>query len=670
MILRQTVNLAKVARQSEKPLTSNDLVIALAVDQDTGQPRYILQLDATHRGSKCNCKCPSCDLPLVAVNAAKTKFKKRPHFRHPEGASRERCAIVSARKALEEMFYKQDKIILPRRRRSKSIEGLSGRFFDAWVERPTETVRINECTFRDETAAVLLLDDGRQLLVQLVGKGEVSQQEKDEVLLAKIELEVDDPDIAMMPPEEIFARLKLAWSNACWIQHWEDNNLDHLAETKALESAVASLDWLDPEKLSDQMTPAERRETLLHREVKVILEREKRIRLPKLYVEAQLQPENGSVDRKVWSAPESEVSLTSVELEVHLGCSVPDVIATWVDSNGQTHSIFIEVTVTNPIGNERIDRLSSFGFPVLEIDIGRMGGIVTREEFTQLVVDEIAGKRWLYHPTLAQEEQNLLIHMKREAEEAIKIAQERQKILDIPAADWGQQFLMVFRQRWNEQLALDNGAPNTEWQKAQDALLEAMRALEMHDYPMAPLMDQHPLRMIIARILSIKHDTGVEYKFDNAWSVINAIRCDRGNESLMWHTLFLIAVRIYRPVFNAEQMKKFVQWREDIKASLENEETKYIRDTIYDRLLGLLFPEMRPALSKAFGTPLQILEKDYDILDAPPTQQLVQFRAPADAFLHGRAFDEWAKRNPDAAKAWLDSPVGKARQHQRGNRKK
>jgi hypothetical protein len=82
--------------------------MAWAVDQDTGQPRYILQLDAAHRGGKSNCKCPSCDLPLVAVNAAKTVFLKRPHFRHPEGAAREHCVIVAARKALAEMFGKQE----------------------------------------------------------------------------------------------------------------------------------------------------------------------------------------------------------------------------------------------------------------------------------------------------------------------------------------------------------------------------------------------------------------------------------------------------------------------------------------------------------------------------------------------------------------------------------
>lgn len=57
-------------------------------------------------------------------------------------------------------------------------------------------------------------------------------------------------------------------------------------------------------------------------------------------------------------------------------------------------------------------------------------------------------------------------------------------------------------------------------------------------------MDRTPLRTIIARILSIQRGIGIEYKFDNAWGVINAIQCDQGAR-LRWHTLYLIALRAY-----------------------------------------------------------------------------------------------------------------------------
>lgn len=640
--------------------------MAWAVDQGTEKPRYILQLDAAHRGGKSNCKCPSCDLPLVAVNAAKAVFQKRPHFRHPEGAARERCVIVAARKALAEMFGQQERIVLPRRRRSRNVEGLSGRYFDAWVERPSESVGVNECTFRDEASAIMTLDNGRRLVVQLIGRGEVTRLDGDEALLARIELEVDDPAVAMMSPEEIFERLELAWSAACWTQHWSDVDLDRDAEAKARASAADALDWLDQADSPNETGPVEWRETLLHREVKAILEREKRIRLPGLFVEALWQRSSGFVDTRTWSGPASEVALTSVELEVHLGCSVPDVIATWVDDDGWTHSILIEVTVTNPIGDERIYRLSSFGFPVLEIDIGRMGGVVTREEFTRLVVDEVAGKRWLFHPTLNEEQGHLLAVMKRESDELDAAARKRQEILNVSAAEWGQRYLRALRQRWHEQLAAGDGTPGGEaWRKAQDALLEAANALEAHGYPIASMMDQSPLRGIITRILSIHCGTGVEYKFDNAWAVINAIRCDRGEASLKWHTLYLIAVRIYEPTTTPEQGQKIAKWRETVKSSIENEEPMYVRDTVYDRLLGLLFPEMRSALNKPFGTPLQILEKDYDAAEDLPEPPPAQFWSSDEALLSGKEFTAWARRHPDAATTWLNSPAGSAYQEQR-----
>ena len=76
-----------------------ELVMAWARDSVTGQPRYIGEIDAHHRGSKCGCECPSCGLPLIAVNAAKEEVQRRPHFRHPEGAQRDDCAILAARTA-------------------------------------------------------------------------------------------------------------------------------------------------------------------------------------------------------------------------------------------------------------------------------------------------------------------------------------------------------------------------------------------------------------------------------------------------------------------------------------------------------------------------------------------------------------------------------------------
>jgi hypothetical protein len=183
--------------------STRDLVMAWAVDRDTRRPRYIGQIDKDHGGGKCNCNCPSCNLELIAVNAGKLVWEIRPHFRHPPGAAREKCIIVAARKALEEMFTSQQQVVLPRRSRSGSVEGLSGKYFTAWVHHPAEPVGIVGCSFEDETRAILTLDDGRRLTVGLLGRGQVSRNGDDATLMAAIEIRVDDPAIAMMAPEDM-----------------------------------------------------------------------------------------------------------------------------------------------------------------------------------------------------------------------------------------------------------------------------------------------------------------------------------------------------------------------------------------------------------------------------------------------------------------------------------
>ena len=103
-----------------------ELVMAWPRDIETGEPRYIGEIDAEHRGGKCGRECQSWRLPLIAVNAAKDKVVRRPHFRYPEGAQRDECAILAARAAAMRLLVEEGVIELPRRRMSATAEGLSG----------------------------------------------------------------------------------------------------------------------------------------------------------------------------------------------------------------------------------------------------------------------------------------------------------------------------------------------------------------------------------------------------------------------------------------------------------------------------------------------------------------------------------------------------------------
>lgn len=510
------------------------------------------------------------------------------------------------------MFGRLERIVLPRRRRSREIEGLSGIYHDAWIERPAESVHVSDCAFTDEANAILTLENGRRLHVQLVGRGEVANNsEHENRLTACIEIQADDPAVANMDPEEILSRLQLVWNNGCWVRHWADDEMDAEAEALAIAKAIDTFDWLDTGDMPDDLSPAERRETLLHREVKAILERERRIRVPELKAEAEWLRANGFPDKRTWSSPDVELRLSSVELEVHLGHSVPDVVASWIEEDGWSHSMLIEVTVTNTITDERIERLSSLGLPVLEVDISRMGGTVTRDELTRLVLDEVAGKRWLHHPVIEEERAHLFVLMKQEETRATEVERQQQAILDVPAVEWGKRYLDALRRRWQEQLPFGEGMPDTVgWRQAQADVLEAIRGLDAHGYP-ASLLDEHPLRKVIARILSLHDSTSIEYRTD-VWGVINAILCDQG-QAKKWHTLYLIALRLYPQTLTEDRREKVAAWRNSVVYSIHEGLEIHVRETTYDRLIALLFPKMRSALNKPFGTPLYIpeWEKEY-----------------------------------------------------------
>lgn len=54
--------------------------------------------------------------------------------------------------------------------------------------------------------------------------------------------------------------------------------------------------------------------------------------------------------------------------------------------------------MTHGIDAAKAARICNLGVPTLEINLSKMGGKLTRTEFFQLVVDDVVGKSWVYHP--------------------------------------------------------------------------------------------------------------------------------------------------------------------------------------------------------------------------------------------------------------------------------
>lgn len=653
-----------------------DLVMAWARDAVTGEPRYILEIDDSHRGAKCGCECPSCGKPLIAVNAAKTEFLRRPHFRHPEGAQRDECLILAARAAVLRQLQEGGWIDLPRRRISARVAGLSGDFHEAFVEEAPVRLRVSQVNYSDRATALIFLDDGRQIRVELTGTaGKPSATETDGVLSPTIYLAIDDPTLAALGPEELRRRARLLPEQLCWRMHWNDDEL--LAQAQAAARARAQFffddvpDWLN---LPEGMPAWLRRETVLHHEVKRILEEVGRLTVPEVVVVVELTGVDGQLVHGRWSQDEEELRLACIQSEVRHGRLIPDLICESFDSDGQVRylPLLIEVTVTNRISQERLRRIRSMGEAALEIDLSLAGGRVNRSELRQLVIDEVATKRWLFFPDLERERSELHARLAKQiADERTefdarsrRLAERRTKVLATPVQEIATEYL-------DSMLRLSDAIGRPDAFEASRAFLDAADKLATCGYSEAADDNFIGIDAIFPRVLSIMLGRPVNYPCGSLLEVLRAIR-QRGGPGRSTLTICLIAIRAYPPVLKLEEQAWLDSWAAEVRHSIQAGETIYLRDPKYDRLLSLLFPEMAPGLSKPFGkrnSGRTTRTHDDRLMRAASeslrggfwdrTSNLVHsgqrvHDTSGEWWLQGSDLDTWKRENPEAARAWFD----------------
>lgn len=613
--------------------TSNDMVMAWAIDAITKEPRYILELSASERGASCGCICVSCSSSLIAVNAAKTEFRQRPHFRHPPGSERDNCLILTARYTLAQQLSTLEWIELPRRIRSRQVKGLSGTYYEAWAEAAPQKVKIGEVSFEDKTKAILKLEDGRELIVDLVGSLSTSDSEQ-ETSQPTITIVVSDPVIAGMPAAELRKHLSLLMTEACWKRHWDDETLTATANDKAIAEAEDALDWLDELSSGDvhHLSPSERRESLLHFAVKSILEQEKKLDVPELRINATVKNDRTSSTKNINKIirDRTRLQLSNIRLEKRQGNLIPDVLAEVVSiSPGQsTYPLLVEVTVHNHITEEREERIKAQNLATLEIDLSRLGGKLTKDELSRLVIEELSIKRWVHHPAITQEinlaEDLLAERVQWELGWKARYEALMSNSLDV----CGQEYLKAVTEYANSYAQVEPNAiieSKRLWQ-----LEELGHHLEKKGYPGG----SHSIlyKSILPRLLSIKYDQAIGYRLNTGWQVINTILMDM-DRSRKWHTLYLMAIRIYSPNMSNANLAKYRLWRDEVSQSLLHGQDKYVRDGQYDALLSLLFPELKEALAHPLGKAVR---------SAKSTSKGV--------WLTGQELVQWIRQHPDRAR--------------------
>ena len=392
-----------VENSNRIPTNLSELVMAWAKDMLTGEAIYIGELGKDRRGASCNCECISCKAKLVAVNAAKSDFIKRPHFRHPAGTERDSCSVLTARAAALKMFTELGLIELPSFQKSGSFIGFSGHRYSAWVNIPSQKVAIRSFHLRDGVTAELTLEDGRKIRVVLVGEfdaitsaSEVEAQNP----ITTIRICVDSPEVAGMDPSELRKKLVILLQQGQWCDYWDEAQLSIQAKDLAAAEANNMMDWSSEDELIELLptTASEllKRETLLHLKAKQILAKAKFLKVPGVVIEASAELPNNEVLDRQQTLNACDIEIESAELEKAQGNVRPDVLINTLPNEWWAGGpLMVEVTVTNHIDSERLLRIRKKRIPALEIDLSKFGGLVTEEQFTRILLVELQSKRWL-----------------------------------------------------------------------------------------------------------------------------------------------------------------------------------------------------------------------------------------------------------------------------------
>lgn len=638
----------KVARTpAEAKQLQRELIMVWAKDAATGQPVYIHELGSSRHGAQSGCVCYGCEQPLKAINVGKLpgEYLQRFHFRHHDGVERGACMVLAARAAALRMFEETGMLTLPGRHRHASLPGFSGKVYTAERFRSPEAVRVVAMETHDALSAVLRLEDGRRVKVQLIGKanpGDVAAQYTD-ANLPTILVSVDDPAVAALSPEELRSRLEVHVADGHWCSHWADDELDQEARLGAAEEATVALDWSATTPEIDALPPLLRRESLLHIMAKEILAREGHMQLPLHRVQVEGSLPSGKLLKHEVVLPDWNCQMLDVTLEKPMGSIRPDVVGTIANEESWPQGqLLVEITVSNALTPERLAKIRCRGVAAVEVDLSQLAGTVNEAEFTRLLVNFTAGKRWIFHPEEASVRAKLQTRIDaavdefNAAKQAMEKARERRvRFRSTSDADWVRHTHESLRDL-GALLRSEENPPQKEVAARLDLLQECLDALTEYGYT-ERLILAHEWEFIwmLMRLASIQDDTSVGYRMQTAWQVINTAYSEKAIHSIQWHTLYLLAIRVYQPTLTEEQQKRVDKWRAKVWSSLQEGRREYLRPLRFNVLLSILFP----ALAKDIMKPL------------PGATDLTNDELPHG--LVGQEREDWKRAFPAAARVWF-----------------
>jgi hypothetical protein len=640
------------------------------------QAVHISMLTQKENGAACSCLCYACGDKLRAINVDKpaTHFEKpgtqRPHFKHDHGAADRKCLSAVARLVALAHFIEQDEIVLPPRSHRATRQLLSGKAIEVVKESPGGTAKVIERRWVDDQSAILLLEDGRELIVTVRTAHSFDSDGASQSVLSFAG--ITNPEVAGWSKEQILAQLRLpGWMT--WDRHWDDAQLEENAQGQLATAEDQLLSdipraWL--EGLSGKMAS----ETILHWVIKRAIERHRMLKVPEIVVTRSQSMPDGTVAEEVAKRNQQTLMIDRVTFERKVGDIVPDVVcwASKMGSNEPAFQLLVEAAVTHYVDDEKRQKIRRSGIPCIQIraDLFTRAGTVPVADIERMVCSDAAVIEWIATPELmaeiSQADRRLAsrarsIQKRLDDEERWRKQLERDKAKldswyrEAPDLELAEGYLKALRATWRGEKLPATGTVEVDV----DRLWQALTRRGLVKGPRNEVESKDGLLFLLWRIQDLPRlPRHTEHAIELACAAARPGWSGRAPKVV----LAIYALMAYHGGQLRASSDLYRNTVDQIRRSLEAGESTFVRHVDLDPLLRLLFPEMSAHLDKSSAIPEAVQEVRARHLAAEAQANVVKDRRARRkrAVAEGRAAQAAAKLR-SALDAEITLYSGKAR---------
>lgn len=549
--------------------------VAWARERGTGRLIYIGELPRERTGLNCNCDCYGCGQPLEAVNAGVIDGQRAQHFRHHTDHN---CSLLVARAALLNRLGGVGTLKLP----ARHFIGLSKRIYFGPHSHRDQEVQVAGLAEVHETHAVLTLADGRQIAIRL--RGTVAEQD-DGSLQPTIVIDAPPGRLANCTPDELRARIQVLVEEGEWCGsvlvpigvEGGQGGADY-----GMAEALEALDAV-PNEAVPHIGRSPTYETLLHWTAKHLIATMTELYVPSISVDwepaygiAEIHEDSCEIERH-WRRIES------ARVEAALERTRPDVLVESCRRDGRDpYQIAIEVTVANAIDIDRRRRITAAAVACLEFDLSGLQRDTTRTRLADVLASEHRLKRWIHHP----------------AEQRLRDALQ-QRVSEVDNEAIASALLSAYIDIRTYEFRIRTGPGNRDaYDEGHQIVAAASELLALREYPhVAWTFSESGIRTVLDRLLALSRGAAVGGVPGRPVDILKQLDRDAEERTVRgFHVYYLMAFKAYGRSVGEKEQWRFDRWAQSVRRGYRDSNDHYFAIRRYDKLFGLLFPEMKPLL--------------------------------------------------------------------------